>query len=107
MAETSSSAPSGPIKPPVSLRGAIAAVRSEARWRVMATLAQGGGYMVQELASAARISPNAMSRLLSTMQKAGVIQRSKRLYQLSPKLSQPAPGQVDFGYFIARFDVKG
>jgi DNA-binding IclR family transcriptional regulator len=72
----------------------------------MATLAMGGAYMVQELAAAARISPNAMSRLLNSMESDGVIERRKRLYQLSSKLPQPAPGQVDFGYFVARFDVK-
>jgi DNA-binding MarR family transcriptional regulator len=106
MAESTASPTSSTIKPPVSLRSALGAVRTPARWRVMAVLAQGGGYMVKELAAAARISPNAMSRLLTTMENAGLVECSKRLYHLSSKFSQPAPGQVDFGYFVARFDVK-
>jgi hypothetical protein len=67
---------------------------------------RGEGRMVNELAAAARCSPNAASRHLAELKKKGILTIKRRPYQLSDKLERPAAGQVDFGYFVARFDVK-
>src|SRR3954467_7108187 len=98
--------PSSPKRPPFSLATTISAIHSEIRWKMLARLASEGPCMVSELAADARCSPNAASRHLSAMRAKGILTLRKRLYQLSDKLERPAPGQVDFGYFVARFDVK-
>ena len=74
---------------------------------MLAALANGESLMVTELAAAGRCTPNAASRHLADLKKKGVVVLKRRLYQLSDKLDRPSPGQVDFGYFVARFDAKG
>ena len=93
-------------RPPFSLASSISAIHSEIRWKMLAYLATEVGSMVGELAAAARCSPNAASRHLTAMKAKGIVVVRKRLYQLSDKLERPAPGQVDFGYFVAHFNVK-
>ncbi len=99
--------PVSPSKKPVlSLPTAIAAIYSTIRWRMLASMASGEGRMVNELAAEARCSPNAASRHLSELRRLGIVTVKRRLYYLSDKLERPAPMVVDFGFFVARFDVK-
>ena len=93
-------------RPPFSLAATISAIHSEIRWKMLAALANGDALMVSELAAEGRCTPNAASRHLSDLKRKGIVTVKRRLYQLSDKLERPAPGQVDFGYFVARFDVK-
>jgi predicted transcriptional regulator len=93
-------------RPPFSLAATISAIHSEIRWKMLAALARGESLMVNELAAEARCTPNAASRHLAELKKKGIVTNKRRLYQLSDKLERVAPGQIDFGYFVARFDTK-
>ena len=112
MASTQSSpAPAGgqsaPARPVLSLERATAAVGNAVRWKILAALAAGEPLMVSEVAARVGLSPTATSKTLIYLRRLGVVEMTRRLHHLARKLPQPAPYQVDFGYFVARFDVKG
>jgi DNA-binding transcriptional ArsR family regulator len=74
-----------------------------ARWQILAELSLGEPRMVSELADIAGCSPGMASRHMTTLAKAGLVVKSRGLYQI-PKQYLPNPGErvIDLGHCLLR-----
>jgi len=95
-----------PVRPALPLEDATAAIGNATRWKILAALAEGEPLMVADVAARVGLSPTSASKQLMYLRSLGAVGITRRLHHISKKLPQPRPNQIDFGYFVARFDVK-
>ena len=95
-----------PVRPALPLEHATAAIGNATRWKILAALVEGEPLMVAEVAARVGLSPTSASKQLMYLRSLGAVGITRRLHHISKKLPQPRPNQIDFGYFVARFDVK-
>jgi len=80
------------------------AVGSVRRWRVFTELARGEPLPVSEIARRAGFSPNAASKIMLRLLKAGLVECPYGLYRLPDQLIVPGEPALDFGRIILRLD---
>ena len=98
-----SNAASAPV---LTMEQAVMAIGHPMRWRVLAELAKGEPLMLTELAGRVGRSASNISKQLGYLRTLGVVGMTRRLHHISPQLPQLGNGDVDFGWFLARFGTK-
>jgi DNA-binding transcriptional ArsR family regulator len=98
--------PSGNQVPPITIKEALRAIGSFARWRMLRELASGEAREIGELARAGHCTYESASKHMRALRKAGVVVLGRgRLYSLSPSVQvDPDKREVDFGFLLARFN---
>jgi DNA-binding transcriptional ArsR family regulator len=77
------------------------------RWKMLKELSAGELRTIGELAAVAGCNYDNAGQHLAVLRKAGlVVQGRGRLYEI-PKQYFSAPGQLDYGHCLLRFDVAG
>jgi len=94
----------GSQPPALSRRKLVLALSDEARWVLLAELADGEGRMVKDLARKIGKDSSATSKHLKLLRMAGILRMRNRLHQLVERF-RPAPGtrEIDFGHCVMRF----
>ena len=94
----------GSQPPALSRRKLALALSDEARWVLLAELADGEGRMVKDLARKIGKDSSATSKHLKVLRMAGILRMRNRLHQLVERF-RPAPGtrEIDFGHCVMRF----
>jgi DNA-binding IscR family transcriptional regulator len=80
------------------------AVGSVRRWRVFTELAKGEPLPVSEIARRTGFSPNAASKILIRLLKAGLVDCPYGLYRLPDQLIAPGEAAIDFGRIVLRLE---
>ena len=90
---------------PMSRRMVVYALSDEARWQLLAELADGEPRAVGDLAPRVGKSISATSKHLKALRVAGIVRVRSRLHQLVERY-RPAPGtrEIDFGHCVIRLD---
>jgi DNA-binding transcriptional ArsR family regulator len=88
----------------LSRRKLVLAISDEARWVLLAELADGEGRMVNDLARKIGKTSSATSKHLKVLRMAGILRLRNRLHQLLERF-RPAPGtrEIDLGHCVVRF----
>ena len=95
-----------PPPPVISMDRAVRAIGHPLRWRLLAELAKGEPLMLTELAGRVGRSAANVSKQLGFLRSLGVVAVTRRLHHISPRLPQSGNGEVDFGWFVARFGTR-
>jgi len=91
--------------PALKLENLVPALSSLTRWRMLVELGKGEPLPAAVLARRVRVSPNAASKHLVVMHKAGLLERGYgNLYRIPKGCLLPGQDSVDFGAFILRLD---
>jgi len=84
------------------------AIGSPLRCEMLAEMSGGEPRMVTELARRTGIKPGMASKHLALLRRAGLIELSRRNYQIPRHfLAGVDPGHVDYGHVLMRFDPPG
>ena len=101
MAVNESSKTEGTLK----LKDIVWCAGSLPRWRILAELAKGEPLPTKELSKRIRVSPNATSKHLNQMLKAGLLDRGYAdLYRIPQRFVVPGQPAIDYGAMVLRLD---
>ena len=83
----------------------VSCMGSLPRWRMLVELGKGEPLPTAELAKRVRMSPNATSKHLNQMHRAGLLDRGYAdLYRIPQRFVVPGEPAIDYGALVLRLD---